>query len=94
MAERIKSVQVEGIHGRVVESFATPVAMAAVAQGITDDQAGELLVGQAAGHAQQVLPVLLLGVGVHQHVLRRVVHAAQVARVHAVAATPFARRAA
>jgi hypothetical protein len=43
MAERIKSIQVEGIHGRVVESFATPVAMAAVAQGFGDDAAAELL---------------------------------------------------
>jgi hypothetical protein len=51
-----------------------------------------VLVGQAAGHLEQVLPELFFGVGVDQHVLRRVVHAAQVARVGRVAAAPFARR--
>ena len=49
-------------------------------------------VGDAAGDLEQVLPVLLFRVGLDQHVLRRIVHAAQVARVLRIAAAPFARR--
>jgi hypothetical protein len=49
------------------------------------------LVGLAAGDLQQVLPELFFRVGLGQHVLRRVVHAAQVARVHRIAAAPLAR---
>jgi hypothetical protein len=59
---------------------------------IADHQPREMLVGPAAGDLEQVLPVLLLGVGLHQHVLRCIVHAAQVARVHA--SCRHARRAA
>src|SRR5690606_3873205 len=43
--------------------------------------AGKLLVGNAARHLEQVLPELFFGVGVHQYVLGRVVHATQIARV-------------
>jgi hypothetical protein len=46
-----------------------------------DHQPGEGLVGVAAGDLQQVLPELLFRIGLEQHVLRRVVHAAQVAGV-------------
>src|SRR5256885_11273933 len=42
--------------------------------------------------SEQVLPELLFGVGLDQHVLGRVVHAAQVARVAGIAAAPVARR--
>ncbi|MNT32613.1 hypothetical protein D3C72_1685060 [compost metagenome] len=51
-----------------------------------------MLVGEAAGHLQQVLPVLLFRVGLDQHVLRRVVHAAQVAGVLRIAAAPLLGR--
>jgi hypothetical protein len=57
-----------------------------------DGQPCEVFIGQAAGDLQQVLPVLLFRIGLDQHVLRCVVHAAQVARVHGIAAAPFARR--
>ncbi|MCY1524454.1 hypothetical protein D9M68_593860 [compost metagenome] len=60
--------------------------------GFANDQARQVLVGQPARHLQQVLPVFLFGVGVDQHVLRRVVHAAQIARVLRIPAAPFARR--
>jgi hypothetical protein len=49
-----------------------------------------VFVGLAAGDLEQVLPELFFRVGLGQHVLRRVVHAAQVARVHRVAAAPGA----
>jgi hypothetical protein len=55
-------------------------------------QPRQFFIGQAAGDLQQVLPELLFGVGIDQHILRRVVHAAQVARVHRIAAAPFGRR--
>jgi hypothetical protein len=38
-------------------------------------------VGLAAGDAQQVLPVFFFRISIHQHVLRGIVHAAQVAGV-------------
>jgi hypothetical protein len=56
-----------------------------------DHEPRQRLVGDAAGHLQQVLPVFLFGIGADQHVLRRVVHAAQIAGVLRVAAAPFAR---
>jgi hypothetical protein len=59
---------------------------------MADHQAREVFVGDAAGDFQQVLPELLFGIGLDQHVLRRVVHAAQVARVGGIAAAPGARR--
>jgi len=64
--------------------------VAAVAGG-ADHQARQVFVGQAARHLEQVLPILFFGVGLNQHILRRIVHAAQVARVGRVAAAPGAR---
>ncbi|MNN22115.1 hypothetical protein D3C81_1354610 [compost metagenome] len=56
-----------------------------------DGQPGQPFVSQPAGDLEQILPVLLLGVGIDQHVLRRVMHATQVTGVLGVAAAPFAR---
>ncbi len=38
-ALRLKQREFEGVHGRVVESFSTPIAMLTTAGGLTDDQA-------------------------------------------------------
>ena len=51
-----------------------------------DGHAGEPLVGLAGGDAQQVVPVLVLAIGLGQHRGGRRVHRAQVAGVAAVAA--------
>jgi len=48
-----------------------------------------VFVGLPARHLEQVLPVFFFGIRVDQHVLRRIVHAAQVARVLRVSAPPF-----
>jgi len=61
--------------------------VAAIGRG-TDGQAREVFVRHAACDLEQVLPVLLFGIGIDQHVLRRIVHAAQVAGVLRVAAAP------
>ena len=52
MSCRLKSLQIEGTHGRVIESFATPVAMLAQAIGLGDDEAKTLLINMV-GKAQQ-----------------------------------------
>ena len=44
-------------------------------------KSSQVFVGQPASHFQQVLPELFFWIGVNQHVLWRVVHAAQVAGV-------------
>lgn len=95
--QRLAAAHEEGIGARHVQCArqrrlevhavaAHPVA--AVRRG-ADHQPREVLVGEAARHLQQVLPVLLFRVGIDQHVLRRVVHAAQVAGVLRIAAAPF-----
>jgi len=67
---------------------AHPVAAGA---GCADGQAGQLLVGDAACDFEQVLPEFLFGVGVHQHVLRGIMHAAQIAGVARVTSAPLTR---
>jgi len=59
---------------------------------LTDRAPRQRLVRLATGDHEQVLPELLFGVGLGQHVLRHVVHAAQVARMARIAAAPCARR--
>ena len=54
--------------------------------GSADRMAGELFVGLPAGDLQEVLPVLFLRIRFGEHVGGTVVHAAEVARVPAVAA--------
>ena len=54
-------------------------------------QAGHVFIGDAARDFEQVLPEFFFRVGLHQHILRGIVHAAQVAGVHRVAAAPIAR---
>ena len=49
-----------------------------------------MFVGDAPGHLEQVLPVFFFGVGLYQHILRRIVHTAQVAGVGGVATAPCA----
>ena len=56
------------------------------------DETGKLLVRLAPRHFEKVLPVFLFRVGFDEHILRRVVHAAQIAYVHRVAAAPGLRR--
>ena len=90
--ERVGARQVQRARQRRLEAHAVPAHPVAAGRRRADHEPRELLVGGAAGDLQQVLPVLLFRIGVDQHVLRRVVHAAQVARVLRVAAAPFARR--
>ena len=61
--------------------------------GLVDHHARQLLVGLAAGDAQQIFPELLLGVGTRENLGRRVVGAAHVAGVAGVAAAVEFRRA-
>ena len=51
-----------------------------------------MLVGDSAGDLEQVLPVLFFGIGFGQHILRRIVHAAQIAGVARIAPAPLAGR--
>ena len=60
--------------------------------GVANGQSRHVLVGEAASHFEQVLPKLFFWVGVDQHILRCIVHTAQIACVHRVATTPFTRR--
>ena len=64
---------------------------AAVGRG-ADRKPCHRFVGAPAGDLEQVLPELLLRVGLGQHILRRVVHAAQVAGMGRIATAPGARR--
>ena len=59
--------------------------------GVANGQARHVLVGEAASHFEQVLPKLFFWVGVDQHILRCIVHAAQIACVHGIATTPLKR---
>ena len=56
---------------------------------MADRQTGQVLVGQAACDFEQVLPELFFRVGIDQHVLRRIVHAAQVTGMARIAAAPL-----
>lgn len=57
-----------------------------------DHQPRQFLVGLPARDLEQVLPEFLFRVRVNQYILRRIVHASQVASVLRVATTPFTRR--
>ena len=90
--ERIGARQMQRARQRRLKAHAVLAHPAAAARGLTDRQARHAFGGQAAGDLEQVLPEFFFGVGFGQHVLRRVMHATQVARVHRVAAAPLARR--
>jgi hypothetical protein len=90
--EGIGAAQVQGARERLLEAHPVAAHPVAAARGIADGDPGHRLVGEPAGDLEQVLPVLLLGVGLGEHILRRLVHAAQVAGVHGVAAAPLAGR--
>lgn len=51
LADRLKSVQIEHVDARVVESYAAPAAMLAVVQGADEAGAKELLIEMLAGKA-------------------------------------------
>ncbi len=59
--------------------------------GLADRHAREALVGEAAGHLEEVVPVLLFRVRARQDIEGPVVHGAHVARVPAVAAAEMDR---
>lgn len=90
--EGIGAGHVQGAGQRRLEVHAMAAHPVATGGRFADDQAGQVLVGLPARHLQQVLPVFLFGVGLDQHALRRVVHAAQIARVLRIAPAPLARR--
>ena len=90
--KRVGAAQVQRARqGRLKVHAVTAHPVAAVARR-PDGEAGQGLVGLAAGDFEQVLPELFFRVGLGQHVLRGIVHAAQVARVRRIAAPPLARR--
>ena len=70
---------------------AVPAHPVAAIAGGANRQPRQCFIGLAARDLEQVLPKLFFGVSARQHILRRIVHAAQVARVARVAAAPFAR---
>ena len=84
--------QVQGARQRGLKAHAVLAHPAAAARGLANRQPRQLFVGLAAGDLEQVLPILLLRVSAGQHILRRLVHAAQIARVAGVATAPFTRR--
>jgi hypothetical protein len=90
--ERVGTAQVQRARQRRLEAHPVPAHPVAAARRLADHLPRQRLVGLAGGDLQQVLPELFLRVGLGQHVLRRVVHAAQVARVHRIAAPPRHRR--
>ena len=59
---------------------------------VADHQPGQGFGGTPACDLEQVLPELLLRVGLLQHILWRIVHAPQVAGVRRITATPIPRR--
>jgi len=83
---------VQGARQRRLEMHAVATHPVAAIGRRADHQARQVFVGQAPGDLEQVLPEFLLRVGVDQHVLGCVMHAAQVARVLRVSTAPGARR--
>jgi hypothetical protein len=72
-------MQRAGQRGLKVHAVTThPVAASAAG---ANHQPGHGFVGLAAGDAQQILPVFFFRISLHQHVLRGIVHAAQIAGV-------------
>jgi hypothetical protein len=47
-----------------------------------DHHERQRLIGNIAGHLEQILPVFFLGMGLDQNVLQFVMHTAQVAHMH------------
>ena len=90
--ERVGARRVQCTRQRRLEAHAVALHPRPAGRGGPDHEPRQALVGGAARHLEQVLPVLLFGIGIDQHILWRVVHAAQVARVLRVAAAPVARR--
>ena len=84
--ERVGAREIERAAERGLEANAAPFEKFQRLGRGADRQAGEVLVGLAACHAQQILPVFLFGIGVGQDRSRADVHGAEVARVPAVAA--------
>ncbi|MNV64220.1 hypothetical protein D3C71_1568510 [compost metagenome] len=80
----------QGARQRGLEVHAVAAHPGSAGGGFADHQARQVFVGQPARHLEQVLPELFLRVGIDQHVLRRIVHAAQVAGVGGIAAAPGA----
>ena len=84
--ERVGARDVQRAAERRLETHAVLRHPGAAGRRVADRHAREPLVGLPAGDLEEVLPVLLLGIGVGEHVGGRIVHRADVARVAAVAA--------
>ena len=89
--EGVGAAQVQRARQRTLEAHAVPAHPAPAQRRFADREPCQCLVGDPAGDLEQVLPVLLFRIGLGQHVLRLIMHAAQVAGMHRVAAAPFAR---
>ncbi|CNT91394.1 Uncharacterised protein [Salmonella enterica subsp. enterica serovar Bovismorbificans] len=68
--------------------FAHPVA--ALRRG-ANDQSRQRFVGVAVGDSPQILPEFLFRIAFYQHILRRIMHTAQVSCVLRISAAPFPR---
>ncbi len=90
--KRVGARELQRAAERRLEANAVPHHPFAAGRGVADHAPREALVGLATRDLEQVLPVLLLGIGFGQDVGGRVVHASQVARVAAVAAAEVDRR--
>ena len=90
--KRIGARHVECAGKRRLEMHAVLAHPVAAGRRGADREARELFVGDAAGDLEQVLPEFLFRIGVHEDILRCLVHAAEVARVLRIAAAPFAWR--
>ena len=84
--------QMQGARQRRLEIYAVFAHPVAAMGGFANRQPRQFFVSQSAGNLEQVLPEFFFGIGVEQHILRRVVHAAQIARVLRIAAAPRLRR--
>ncbi len=76
---------------RRLEMHAMAAHPVAACRRFADREACERFVGQTTGDLEQVLPVLFFRIGFNKYILRRIVHAAQIAGVLRITAAPFAR---
>ena len=83
--------EVQGARQRRLKMHAMLAHPVAAGGGGANREPRQFFISEPTGDLQQVLPVFLLRVGLDQHVLRRIVHAAQIARVRRIAAAPQTR---
>jgi hypothetical protein len=91
--ERVGSGEMKSAGQRRLEVHTMTAHPVAAGGRLPDRDSRERLVRQAARDLEQILPVLLFGIGIDEHVLRRIVHAADVAGMRRIATAPGPGRA-